>query len=186
MLWKCYTQYASKSGKFSSGHRTEKGQFSLKSQRKAMPKNVQTTAQLHSSHMQVMLKIFQTRFQQYVSYQMFKLDLEKSEEPEIKLPTSAGSSKKQESSRRTFALLTTSRSLTVWITKKLWKILKEIGIPDTLPASWEICRQVKKQRLELDMEKQTGSKSGKEYDKAIYCQPVYLTYMESTSCKMPG
>ena len=50
MLWKCCTQYASKFGKLSSGHRTGKGQFSLQSQRKAMPKNAQTTAQLHSSH----------------------------------------------------------------------------------------------------------------------------------------
>ena len=50
MLWKCRTQYASKSGKLSSGHRTGKGQFSFQSQRKAMPKNAQTTAQLHSSH----------------------------------------------------------------------------------------------------------------------------------------
>ena len=51
MLWKCCTQYASKFGKLSSGHRTGKGQFSLQSQRKTMPKNVQTTAQLNSSHM---------------------------------------------------------------------------------------------------------------------------------------
>ena len=53
MLWKCYTQYASKFGKLSSGHRTGKGQFSFQSQRKAMQKNAQTTAQLHSSHMLV-------------------------------------------------------------------------------------------------------------------------------------
>ena len=53
MLWKCCTQYASKFGKFSSGHRTGKGQFSFQSQRKAMPKNAQTTAQLHSSHILV-------------------------------------------------------------------------------------------------------------------------------------
>ena len=46
--------------------------------------------------------------------------------------------------------------------------------------------QVKKQQLELDMEQQTGSKSGKEYIKAVYCHPAYLTYMQSTSCKMPG
>ena len=46
--------------------------------------------------------------------------------------------------------------------------------------------QVKKQQLELDMEQQTGSKSGKEYVKAVYCHPAYLTYMQSTSCKMPG
>ena len=62
---------------------------------------------------------------------MFKLDLEKAEEPDIKLPTSVGSSKKQKSSRKTFtsALLTTSKPLTVWITTN-WKILKDMGIPD--------------------------------------------------------
>ena len=99
------TQYASKFGKLSSGHRTGKGQFSFRSQRKAMPKNVQTTAQLHSSHRlaKVMLKILQVRLQQCVNqnFQMFKLDLEKAEEPEIKLPTSFRSQKKQENSRRT-------------------------------------------------------------------------------------
>ena len=63
---------------------------------------------------------------------MFKLDLEKAEEPEIKLPTSVGSSKKQESSRETStALLTTPKPLTVWITTN-WKILQEMGIPDHL------------------------------------------------------
>ena len=52
---------------------------------------------------------------------------------------------------------------------KLWKILQEMGIPQTtLPASWEICIQVKKQQLQLDMEQQTGSKSGKEYIKAVF------------------
>ena len=64
---------------------------------------------------------------------MFKLDLEKAEEPEIKLPTSAGSLKKQESSRKTStsALLTMPKPLTVWITTN-WKILQEMGIPDPL------------------------------------------------------
>ena len=66
---------------------------------------------------------------------------------------------------------------------KLWKILKE-GIPDHLTVSWETCMQVKKQQLELDMEQQTGSKLGKEYVKAVYCHPAYLTYMQSTSCEM--
>ena len=51
----------------------------------------------------------------------------------------------------------------------------------TLPASWEICMQVKKQQLELDMEQQIGSNSGKEYLKAVYCHAAYLTYMQSTS-----
>ena len=69
-----------------------------------------------------------------VNFQMFKLKLEKAEEPEIKLPTSAGSSKKQDSSRKTSisALMTMEKPLTVWITKKNWKILKEMGIPDHL------------------------------------------------------
>ena len=70
--------------------------------------------------------------------------------------------------------------------KKLWKILKEMGLPDHLTYPWEICMQVKKQQLELDMEQQTGSKSGKEYVKAVYCHTAYLAYMQSTSCKMPG
>ena len=69
---------------------------------------------------------------------------------------------------------------------KLWKILKEMGIPDHLPASWEICMQVKKQQLEPDMEQQTGSKSGNKYVKALYCHPGYLTSMQSTSCEMLG
>ena len=112
MLLKCCTQYASKCGKLSSGHRTGKGQFSFQSQRKAMPKNAQTTAQLHSSHMLVKLcsKFSKPGFSNTwtVKFQMFKLVLEKAEEPEIKLPTSAGSSKNQESSRETStsALLT--------------------------------------------------------------------------------
>ena len=68
-----------------------------------------------------------------MNFQIFKLDLEKAEEPEIKLPTSVGSSKKQESSRKTFtsALLTMPKPLTVWITTN-WKILKEMGISDHL------------------------------------------------------
>ena len=209
MLWKCCTQYASKFGKLSSGHRTGKGQFSFQSQRsesevsqscstlynpvdcslpgfsvhgifqarvlewvavsfsrgssqprnwtqvshiagrrctiwatkeaqrKAVPKNVQTATQLHSSHTsKVMLKILQARLQQYVNHelQMFKLDLEKTEDPEIKLPTSVGSSEKQESFRKTSisALLTTPKPLTVWITTNCGKVLKEMRIPSHL------------------------------------------------------
>ena len=63
---------------------------------------------------------------------------------------------------------------------KLWKIRKEMGLPTTWSASWEICVQVRKQQLDLDMEQQTGSKSGKEYIKAVYCHPSYSTYMKIT------
>ena len=104
-----------------------------------------------------------------MNFQMFKLYLEKTEEPEIKLPTSVGSSKKQESSRKTSALLTMPKPLTVWITTNCGKFWKRWEYQTTWPASWEIGIQVRKQQLELDMEEQTGCKSGKEYIKAVYC-----------------
>ena len=94
-----------------------------------------------------------------MNIQMFKLVLEKAEELEIKLPTSAGSWKKQESSRKTSisALLTMPKPLTVWITIN-WTILKEMGIPDHLTCLLRTSVQVRKQQLELDREQQTGSK----------------------------
>ena len=79
---------------------------------------------------------------------------------EIKLPTSTGSSKKQEISRKTsiFCFIDYAKAFDCVNHNKLWKILKEMGIQTTWPASWEICMQVRKQQLELDMEQQTGSK----------------------------
>ena len=157
MLWKCCTQYASKFGKLSSGHRTGKGQFSFQSQRKVNAKvclNYCIIA-LISQASKVILKILQARLQQYMNcdFQMFKLDLEKAEEPEIKSPTAIGSLKKQESSRKiSTALLTMPKPLTVWITTKCGKFFKRWEYQTTWPASWEICMQVKKQQLELDME----------------------------------
>ena len=120
--------------------------------------------------------------------EVFNLDLEKAKEPEIKLPTSVGSLKKQVNSRKTStsASLTTLKILTVWITTNCGKFFKRLKYQTTLPASWETCMQVKNQQLELDMEQQTGSKLGKEYIKAVYCHSAYLTYMQSTSCEMPG
>ena len=122
------------------------------------------------------------------NFQMFKLDLEKAEEPEIKLPTCTGSYKKQESSRKTStsALLTMTKPLTMWITRNSGKFWKRWEYQTTWSASWEICMQVKKLQLEPDIEQRTGSKLGKEYVKAVYCHPAYLTYMQSTSCEMPG
>ena len=94
-----------------------------------------------------------------MNFQMFKLVLEKAEEPEIKLRTSAGSLKKQESSRKTSAsALLTAKAFDCVDHNKLWKILKEMGIPDHLTCLLETYMQVRKQQLELDMEQQTGSK----------------------------
>ena len=90
---------------------------------------------------------------------MFKLVLEEAEEPEIKLPTSTGSSKKQESSRKIPAsALLTAKAFNCMDQHKQWKILKGWEYQTTWPASWETCMQVRKQQLELDMEQQTGSK----------------------------
>ena len=110
---------------------------------------------------------------------MFNLVLEKAEEPEIKLPTSAASSKYQESSRKASisASLTMPKPLTLWITTNSGKLFKRWEYQATWPFSWEIYIQVKKQQLELDMEQQIGSESGKEYIKAVYCHPAYLTYL---------
>ena len=89
-----------------------------------------------------------------MNFQMFKLVLEKAEEPEIKLPTSNGSLKKQKNSRKTSisALLTMPKPFTVWITTNCGKFFKKWDYQTTWPASWEICMQVRKQQLELDME----------------------------------
>jgi len=131
-----------------------------------------------------MLKILQARLQQYMNWELpdVKLDLEKAGEPEIKLSTSIVSLKKQESSRKmsTSALLTILKPLTVWTTTNCRKFFKRWEYQTTLAASWEISMQTKKKQLEPDMEQWTGSKLGKEYVKAVYCHPAYLTYMQST------
>ena len=111
---------------------------------------------------------------------MFKLVLEKAEEPEIKLPASVGSSKNQESSRKTstFALVITPKPLIVWITTNSGKFFKRWEYQTTLPACWGICMQVKKQQLELDMEQWTGSKLEKKYVKCILSLCLFNLYAE--------
>ena len=90
---------------------------------------------------------------------MFRLDLENAEEPEIELSTSAGSSKKQEFQKNIyFCFIDYAKAFDCVDHHKLWKILQEMGIPDHLICLCETCVQVKKQKLELDMEQWTGSK----------------------------
>ena len=120
MVLKCCPQYARKFGKLSSGHRTGKLVF-IQSQRKAMPRMVKLQQIALISHTsKVMFKILQARLQQYMNHELpdVQAGFRKAEEPEIKLPTSDGSWKKQESSRKTSisALLTMPKPLTVWIT----------------------------------------------------------------------
>ena len=112
--------------------------------------------------------------------------LRKAEEPEIKLPTSAGSLKKQENSRKNLLLFhwlhkslwlcCSRKALTVWITTNCEKFLKRWEYQTTLPASWEICMQVKKQQLESDMEQWTGSNLGKWLHHGCILSPSLLNW----------
>ena len=161
MLWKCCTQYASKFGKLSSGHRTGKGQFSSQSQRQAMPKNAQTTTQLHSSHMLVKYCSKLSRLQQYVDHEL----------PDVQAGFRKGRGtrdqianicwimeKARQFQKNIYFCFIMPKPLTVWITINCGKFWKTWEYQTTWPASWEICMQVRKKQLELDMEQQTGSK----------------------------
>ena len=161
MLLKCCTQYLSKLGKLSSGHRTGKGQFSFQSQRKAMPKNAQATTQLHSHASKVMLKILQARLQQYVNHELpdVQAGFRKGRGTRDQIANIRWIMEKARSSRKTSisVLLTMLKPLTAWITINCRKFWTRWEYQTTWSASWEICLQVRKQQLELDME-QTGSK----------------------------
>ena len=180
MLLKCLTQYASKFGKLSSGHRTQKGVFI------PIPKkgNAKECSNYHpialiSHDSKVMRKILQASLQQYVNHEL----------PDVPAGFRKGRGTRDqianihwitEKAREKYLLLLH------WLRQSLWlcrsqqngKFLKRWEYQTTLAASWAICMQVRKQHLELDTEQQTGSKSGKEYVKAVHCYPAYLTYMQ--------
>ena len=134
----------------------------------------------------VMLKALQAKLQQWTeNFQRYKWDLEKAEEPEIKLPSSAGSEKKQKNSRKTPASLILLKHLIVWVTRNCGKLFKRWEYQTTLPASWEALFEktsFKKQQLKLDMKQWTGSKLGKQYIKAVYCHPAYLCRLYHGKC----
>ena len=112
---------------------------------------------------------------------MFKLILEKAEEPEIKLPISTGSSKKQDSSRKTsFCFIDYAKPFDCVDHNKLWKILKEMGIQDHLTCLLRNLYTGQEATVRTGHGTTTGSKWEKEYVKAVYCHPAYLTYMQST------
>ena len=132
-----------------------------------------------------MLKILQARLQQYVNWEL----------PDVQAGFRKGRGTRDqianicwiiEKARQFWKELTMLKSLAVWITTNYGKFLKRRKYQTPLPASWEICMQIKKQQLELYVEQQTGSKLGKDSIKALYCHPAYLTYMQSTSWEMLG
>ena len=141
-----------------------------------------------------MIKILKirSRLYTYSSYQPHKgvqelpdvqAGLEKAKEPEIKLTTFTGSQRKQENSRKNiyFRFIDYAKAFDCVDHNKLWTILKESGIPDHLTCLLRNLYAGQEATARTDTEQQTGSKSGKKYDKAVYCHPAYLTYMQSTS-----
>ena len=113
---------------------------------------------------------------------MFKLVLEKAEEPEIKLPTVAQSSKKQEFQKSIcFCFIDYAKAFDCMDHNKLWNILKEMGIPDHLTCLLRNLYAGQEATVRTGHEEQTGSKEEKEYVKAVYCHLAYLIYMQSTS-----
>ena len=146
---------------------------------------------MHSFHIsKIMLKILQARFQQYVNREL----------PHVQTGFRIGRGARDQAANicwiiekakkfqitSTSASLTTLKPLTVWITTNCRIFLKRWEYQTTLPVSWETCMQEKKQQLELDVEQRSVSKLGKEYIKAVYWHSAYLTYMQGTSCEMPG
>ena len=137
-----------------------------------------------------MLKILQVRLQQFVIQELpdGQTGFRKGRETRDQIANICWISEKAREFQKNiyFCLIDYAKASDCVDHNKLWKILKEMGIPYHLTCLLRTCTQVKKQQLEPDMEQQTGSKLGKEYLKAVYCHPAYLTSMQSTSCKMTG
>ena len=156
-LWKCCTQYVNKCGKLSSGHRTGKGQFSFQSKKKGNAKECSDycTIALISHISKVMLKILQARLQQYVNHELPDVrDGFRRQRNQRSNCQHALNHRKSKNSRNKiyFCFIDYSKAFDCVDHNKLWKILQEMGYQTTWPVSWEICMQIKKQQLELDVE----------------------------------
>ena len=131
-----------------------------------------------------MLKILQARLQQYMNRELpdVQAGFKKGRGTRDQIANICWIIKKTREFQKNiyFCFIDYAKAFECVDTKK-WIILKEMGIPDHLTCLLKICMHVKKQKLELDMEQQTGSKLEKEYIKAVYCHPAYLTYMQNTS-----
>ena len=119
---------------------------------------------------------------------MFKLELEKAEEPEIKKANIHWIIKKAREFQKNiyFCFIDYAKAFDCVEHNKLWKILKEMGIPDHLTCLLRNLYAGEEATVKLDMEQQTGSKEEKQFFKAVYCHPAYLTYMQSTSRETLG
>ena len=147
------------------------------------------TIALISHTSKVMLKILQARLQQYMNWELSDV------QPGFRKGRGTRDQnanirwiieKAREFQKNVYLCFIDYAKVFVWITTNCGKFFKRWEYQTTWPASWETCMQVRKQQLELNMGQWTGSKLGKEYLEAVYCYPVYLTYMQSTSCEMLG
>ena len=145
------------------------------------------TIVLTSQASKVMLKILQARLQQYMNHELpnVHVGFRKGRGTTYQIANICWIIEKARELQEKHLLLLI-KPLTVWITTNCGKFFRRWEYQTTWPVLWEICMQVRKQQLELDMEQQTGSKLGKEYVKAIYCHPAYLTYIQSTSWETLG
>ena len=138
-----------------------------------------------------MLKILQARLQQYVSREFpdVQAGFRKGRGTRGQIANMCWIIKRAREFQKNiyFCFIDNAKAFDCVDHNTLWKIYERVG--NTTPpnlASWEICMQVRNQQLELDMQHQKGSKLGKDYVKAVYCHPAYLTYMQSTSWEIPG
>ena len=164
MLWKCCTQYASKFGKLSSGHRTGKGQFSFPIPKKGNAKECSNycTIALISHSSKVMLKILQARLQQYMNCELPDVDIgfRRGKGTRDRIANICWIIEKARDFQKNiyFCFIDYAKAFYMWFTINCGKFWKRCKYQTTWPASWETCMQVRKQQLELDMEQQTGSK----------------------------
>ena len=173
MLLKCCTQYVSKFGKLSSGHRTGKRSVFILSPRRTMAKNFQTTAQLHSSHAnKVMLKNPSNKASRYMNRELSDVQagFRKGRGTRDQIANMCWIIEKARDFQKNiyFCFIDYTKAFDCVDHSKLWKILKETGTPYHLTCLCETCMQVKKQQLDLDVEQQTNSKLGEDV-KAVYC-----------------
>ena len=143
------------------------------------------TVALISHTSRVMLKILQPRFQQYMNCEIpnVQVGFRKGGGTREQIANICWIIKNAREFQKSvyFSFIDYTKSFDSMDHNELWKVLKEMGIPEHLTCFLRNLYAGQKEQLELDMEKQTGSKSGKEYVKAVYCHPAYLIYMQSTS-----
>ena len=168
---------------------TRKGWFSFQSQRREMPKNVRTTAQWHSSHTsKVILKILQSRLQQYVNWELpdVQAGFRKGRGTRDQIANSRWIIEKAREFQKNiyFCFIDNAKAFDSMYHNKLWKILQEMGIPPYLTPEKSVCRS----RSNRTRHETTDwfKILRKEYVKVVYCHTAYLTYMQSISCEMPN